>query len=96
VRLYSFSSHADIRVGDVLIECKFVGSSESVSKQRSPSEAANMLAQMLEQAEHATTPWEQLVLLNLRRGISIASLRLRSRARRFPRPRYSNAWRRNC
>jgi hypothetical protein len=58
-----FSSHADIQVGDVLIECKFVGSSESVSKQRSPSEAANMLAQMLEQAERATTPWEQLVLL---------------------------------
>lgn len=53
----------DIRVGDVLIECKVVGSSESVSKQRSPSEAANLLAQMLEQAEGATTPWEQNVLL---------------------------------
>ena len=59
----ALSSQADIRVGAVLIECKFVGSSESVSKQRSPSEAANMLAQMLEQAEGATTPWEQLVLL---------------------------------
>ena len=59
----ALSSQADIRVGNVLIECGSVGSSESVSKQRSPSEAANMLAQMLEQAEGATTPWEQLALL---------------------------------
>jgi len=62
-RALSSQVDIDIRVGDVLIECKVVGSSESVSKQRSPSEAANLLAQMLEQAEGATTPWEQNVLL---------------------------------
>jgi hypothetical protein len=59
----AFSSRADIRVGEVLIECKFVGTSEPDSKHRTPKDAANMLAQMLEQAEAAATPWEQLVLL---------------------------------
>jgi hypothetical protein len=59
----ALSSQGDIRTGVVLIQCKFIGSSESVSKPRSPTEAANLLAQMLEQAERAPTPWEQIVLV---------------------------------
>jgi len=61
--LTSADYNFDFRVGDVVIECKRFESSESISKQRSPNEAAHMLAQMLEQSEDAATPWERLVLL---------------------------------
>jgi len=54
---------ADIKIGDLLIEVKGVGPSESISKQRSPSDAASLIAQMLEQAEGVSSPWEQFVLL---------------------------------
>jgi hypothetical protein len=56
-------SDADIKMGDVVIEVKVVGPSESVSKQRSAGEAANMIAQMLEQAEEVASPWDQFALL---------------------------------
>jgi len=47
-----------------ILECKTAaGSQESVSKQPNPTEAARLLARRLEQAESATTPWEDQVLL---------------------------------
>jgi hypothetical protein len=56
-------SDADIQMGDAIIEVKVVGPSESVLKQCSESEAFNMIAQMLEQAEPVASPWDQFALL---------------------------------
>jgi hypothetical protein len=60
-----FQSLADIKSGDVLIEVKGAGVSESISKHQSPSEAANIITQMLEQSDLTAVPWERFLLLIL-------------------------------
>jgi hypothetical protein len=61
-----FHAGADIESGDVLITLHGAGFPESISKQRSPSEAASAFAQMLEQSVLTAMPWEQFILLILR------------------------------
>jgi hypothetical protein len=60
-----FHARADVESGDVLITLHGAGFPESISKQRSPSEAASAIAQMLEQSELTAMPWEQFILLIL-------------------------------